>query len=80
MTVASARNVISQVILSMKSELPDPKTAEDSEQVELIHKIPGAMLDEVQMTDTGIEAERSHALSCHGHTPGRQWYSGREVV
>ncbi|XP_042559019.1 uncharacterized protein LOC116218469 [Clupea harengus] len=58
-TVASAINVTSQVIVSMQSELPDLKTAENLKQVELIDKILSAMLNEVQVMDIGTETDRS---------------------
>ncbi|XP_031427144.1 uncharacterized protein LOC116221395 [Clupea harengus] len=61
MTVASAITVTSQVIVSMQSELPDLKTAENLEQVELIDKILSAMLNEVQVIDIETETDRSQS-------------------
>ena len=61
MTVASAINVTSQVIVSMQSELPDLKTAGNLEQVELIDKILSAMLNEVQVIDIETETDRSQS-------------------
>src|SRR4029434_1422527 len=61
MTVASAINVTSQVIVSMQSELPDLKTAGNLEHVELIDKILSAMLNEVQVIDIETETDRSQS-------------------
>ena len=63
-TMAYARNVICDVIISMQSDLRDFKSAENVEQAALIHKILGAMLNEVQMIDIKIGKDRpqSHPL------------------
>ncbi|XP_062381701.1 uncharacterized protein LOC134069690 [Sardina pilchardus] len=60
-TMASARHVISQVILSMQCELSDLNSAEDLEQRALIQKILSALLREVRMTGMEINKDRSQS-------------------
>lgn len=49
--MAHARNLISQVIISMQHEIPSPKSAQELRDEALIQRILGALLAEVQTTD-----------------------------
>ncbi|XP_062407179.1 uncharacterized protein LOC134098202 [Sardina pilchardus] len=60
-TMASARHVISQVILSMQCDLSALKSAEDLEQIALIQKILSALLSDVRMIGLDTKKDRSQS-------------------
>ncbi|KAL2076495.1 hypothetical protein ACEWY4_027910 [Coilia grayii] len=79
LAMASAINAIRQVIISMRNELPHPKSAERAKVVSLINVILNAMLNEVHKIESEIERDKSPSPRLHRSFSSESCGSERDV-
>ncbi|KAL2076493.1 hypothetical protein ACEWY4_027908 [Coilia grayii] len=79
LAMASAINAIRQVIISMRNELPHPKSAERAKDVALINVTLTAMLNEVHKIESEIERDKSPSPRLHRPFSSESCGSERDV-